>query len=384
VKEESLHKGGGAPVVVELTRLLGHAPLDWSAEAMTHNTHNAVTGGIWRVQAGSASFVLKVLSPGGEVVASEEWSPSEVPSHWNYWEREALAYESSITALYSEAGISGPRLLASYRRPNGEVALWMEDAQSDDGAVPGTRWSMEDYRRFVHSLGQAQGRIAVSGVIPDHPWLTRSFLRDYVLSKRMDRGILYSEEAWQRPLVRDNFPDGLRRGLVRLHEEREWFFSLMERLPRTLCHLDVWPKNLFAAKDGTFALVDWSFVGEGALGEDVGNLVPDSVFDLFVAARDLPDLDREVFTGYVSGLREAGWEGDERLVRLGMCASAVKYEWLGSLMLKRASEATQLGYGGEDLADMDLLYAERGRTLAFLTSWAEEAKALAQELGYTR
>jgi hypothetical protein len=380
--KESLHKRSEAPIVEELTRLLGQTPVDWSAEALTHNTHNAVTTGIWRVRAGSASVVLKVVSPGVDAAASEEWRSSEVPSHWNYWEREALAYESGLTALYSEAGICGPRLLASYRRPSGEIALWMEDAKSD-GAVPGTRWSMEDYQRFARSLGLAQGRIAVTGLIPDHPWLTRSFLRDYVLSKRVDRGILYSNEAWQRPLVRDNFPDGLRRELVRLHEEREWYFTLMERLARTLCHLDVWPNNLFARTDGTYILVDWSFVGEGALGEDVGNQVPDSVFDLFVAARDLPDLDREVFAGYISGLREAGWEGDERLVRLGMCASAVKYEWLGPLMLKRASEAGQLGYGGEETADMDLLYAERGRTLAFLTSWAEEAKALAQELGYT-
>ncbi len=80
----------------------------------------------------------------------------------------------------------------------------------------------------------------------------------------MDRGILYSDEAWRRPLVRDDFPSGLRRGLVRLHEERERFFSLMERLPHSLCHLDVWPNNLFARIDGTFTLVDWSFVGEGA------------------------------------------------------------------------------------------------------------------------
>ncbi len=72
------------------------------------------------------------------------------------------------------------------------------------------------------------------------------------------------------------------------------------------------------------------------------------------------------------------------MVRLGICASAVKYEWLGPLMLQRASEARQLEYGGEETADSDLLYAERGRALAFLTSWAEEAKALAQELGYTR
>ena len=378
--KEGLDKESEAQIAEELARLLGHAPVEWSAEALTHNTHNVVTGGIWRVRAGSASVVLKVVSPGGEVVASGEWSPSEDPSHWNYWEREVLAYESGVTAVYSRVGISGPRLLASNRRPNGDVALWLED-MSRDASVLRTRWNMEDYRHFARALGLAQGRIAVTGAVPDHPWLTRRFLRDYVLSKQVDRSILYSDEVWRRPLVRDRFPGGLRRGLIRLHEEREWFFSLMERLPRTLCHLDVWPNNLFARNDGTFTLVDWSFVGEGALGEDVGNLVPDSVFDLFVPARKLASLDRDVFGGYLSGLREAGWEGDERLVRLGMCASAVKYEWLGPLMLQRASNASQLDYGGRETVDAKRLYAERGIALAFLASWAEEAKALAEELG---
>jgi hypothetical protein len=205
VKEDGPHKGGEAQIVEELTRLLGHAPVDWSAEALTHNTYNTVTAGIWRVRAGSASMVLKVISPGGEMVASEEWSPSEVPSHWNYWEREALAYESGITGVYSETGISGPRLLASFRRPNGEVALWLVDV-SRDGAVAGTSWSLGDYRRFARSLGCAQGRIVVTGVIPGHPWLTRMFLRDYVLSKQTDRGILYSDEAWQRPPGKGQLP----------------------------------------------------------------------------------------------------------------------------------------------------------------------------------
>jgi len=379
--KEGLDKESEKQIAEELARLLDHTPVQWSARVLTHNAHNAVTGGIWRVRAGSASAVLKVVSP-GDGAASEEWSPSGAPSHWNYWEREALAYEGGLTSAYSAAGLRGPRLLASNRRPNGEIALWLEDASQDD-TVPGTRWELGDYRRFAYALGLAQGRIAVSGALPDHPWLTRRFLRDYVLSKRVDRGILYSEDAWRRPLVRDNFPGGLRRGLVRLHEERERFFSLMELPPRTLCHLDVWPNNLFARNDGTFVLVDWSFVGEGALGEDVGNLVPDSVFDLLWPVRDLPDLDREVFAGYVSGLRESGWEGDERAVRLGMCVSAVKYEWLGPLMLQRASEARQLGYGGRETADANLLYAERGGALAFLVSWAEKAKALAKELGYT-
>jgi hypothetical protein len=365
----------------ELTELLGHTPAEWSEETLTHNANNAVTAGIWRIRAGSLSTVLKVVSPPGVRATLEEWNSSEDPSHWNYWEREALAYERGVTSVYSAAGISGPRLLSLNRRPNGEVSLWLEDAQSEDGSVPGTRWRMEDYRRFAYGLGLAQGSLALTGSALDHPWLTRRFLRDYVLSKQMERSILYSDEAWRRPLVRDNFPSGLRRGLVRLHEERERFFSLMERLPRTLCHLDVWPNNLFARKDGTFTLVDWSFVGEGALGEDIGNLVPDSVFDLFVPARKLAVLEREVFGGYLSGLRQAGWDGDERMVRLGMCASAVKYGWLGPLMLQRASNASQLGYGGRETVDAERLYAERGIALAFLASWAEEARALAEELG---
>jgi Phosphotransferase enzyme family len=364
----------------ELSEILGYAPAQWSEETLTHNTNNAVTAGIWRIRAGSLSAVLKVVSPPGVRAASEEWNSSEDPSHWNYWEREVLAYERGVTSVYSAAGIAGPRLLALNRRPNGEVSLWLEDALSEDGSVAGMRWGMESYRRFAHALGLAQGRIAAGSAL-DHPWLTRRFLRDYVLSKHVDRSILYSDEAWRRPLVRDNFPDGLRRELIRLHEEREWFFTLMERLPRTVCHLDVWPNNLFARRDGTFTLVDWSFVGEGALGEDVGNLVPDSVFDLFVPARDLADLDGEVFGGYLSGLREAGWDGDERMVRLGMCASAVKYEWLGPLMLQRASNASQPGYGGRESADAERLYAERGIALAFLASWAEEARALVEELG---
>lgn len=93
--KEGLDKESEAQIAKELTRLLGYAPVDWSAEALMHNTHNVVTDGIWRARAGSASVVLKVVSPGDDAAASEEWSPSEVPSHWNYWEREALAYESA-------------------------------------------------------------------------------------------------------------------------------------------------------------------------------------------------------------------------------------------------------------------------------------------------
>jgi hypothetical protein len=117
LKEKSPDKGSEAQILRELTRLLDRAPVDWSLETLTHNTHNAVTAGIWRVRVGSASFVLKVVSPESEEGTSEEVHSSEVPSCWNYWEREVLAYESGITALYSETGIMGPRPLPPPPRP---------------------------------------------------------------------------------------------------------------------------------------------------------------------------------------------------------------------------------------------------------------------------
>lgn len=363
----------------ELAALLGTKPAAWSAELLTHNLHNAVTAGIWRVRAGGRSFILKVVSPGREGAAAG-WAASDDPTHWNYWAREALAYEHGVTASYAAAGIAGPELLARYPRSDGAVALWLADVLVE-GALPGSHWSFDEYARFVQRLGAAQGRLA-TGTAPAYPWLSQRFLRRYALSKPYDPALLDDDAAWDQPLVRDHFPAALRPALVRFHDERERFFDLLERLPRTLCHLDVWPNNLFARADGRFVLVDWAFVGDGALGEDVGNLVPDAVFDLFVPARDLPELDRGVFAGYLAGLREAGWDGDERLVRLGMCASAIKYLWLPPLMLARAGDATQLDYGGRATVDAARRYAERGRVFIFLMAWAQEARELAAALGW--
>ena len=43
------------------------------------------------------------------------------------------------------------------------------------------------------------------------------------------------------------------------------------------------------------------------------------------------DLDAACFAGYVTGLREAGWAGDERVVRLGFTAAAALRYSVGTL-----------------------------------------------------
>jgi hypothetical protein len=340
-------------------------------EPLTHNPWNGVTAGVWRVGAEGRSAVLKVLTRTKET--SVAWSASNDPRHWNFWRREAYVYQSGLAQVWQPHGIRAPRLLACAERPGGDLALWLEDVPGE----PATAWPLARHVEHAHRLGAAQGAV---GAGEDRPWLSQRFLRDYTAGKTTGQDLLDADEAWQHPLVREHFPAGLREDMVRLHHDREWFLTVMESLPRALCHLDQWPANV--RSDGPDSVVlDWAFAGDGALGEDLGNYLPDCVFDQFVPAADLPGLAKAAYDAYLHGLRESGWRGDERLVRLGVCASAVKYDWLTALMLARADDE-QPAYGGQGAVPAGLRYRERGLALAFLADWAAEARLLAPQIGF--
>ncbi|WP_411150981.1 aminoglycoside phosphotransferase [Streptomyces sp. A30] len=338
---------------------------------LTHNPKNGVTGGVWVVNAGDRSAILKVLTRSKE--ATGRWAASEDPRHWNYWRREADVYTSGLAQVWQPYGVRAPRLLARVERPDGDIALWLERIRGE----PATRWKTTRHIEHARRLGAAQGAV---GAVDDEPWLSHRFLRQYVGSNILGQELLDDDDAWRQPLVRGHFPEGLRREMVRLHHDRDWFLDIMESLPRAFGHLDHWPANTCA--DGPHSAVfDWAFAGDGALGEDLGNYLPDSVFDLFVPAARLPEYAARAYDAYLHGLRESGWKGDENLVRLAVRASAVKYDWLTALMLANAGEE-QLDYGGGQSVDAERRYRERGLTLAYLGEWATEARALAPRLGF--
>ncbi|MFI0509953.1 aminoglycoside phosphotransferase [Streptomyces sp. WSLK1-5] len=341
------------------------------ASSLTHNPGNGVTRGVWSIQSGERTAVLKVLTRAKDVTG--HWAASDDPRHWNHWRREADVYTSGLARVWEPYGIRAPRLLSCVERADGDVALWLERVPGR----PARRWSIDAHVRHAHRMGRAQGAVGAR----DEPWLSRRFLREYIAGRTEGQELLDDDEAWRQPLVRDHFPAGLRRDMVRLHHDREWFLQVMESLPRAFSHLDQWPENVRA--DGRDSvLLDWAFAGDGALGEDLGNYLPDSVFDLFVPADRLPRFAGAAYHAYLEGLRESGWRGDERAVRLAVCASAVKYDWLTALMLARAGEERQLDYGGRREVSAERRYRERGLALAFLARWAEEARALAPRLGF--
>jgi hypothetical protein len=129
--------------------------------------------------------------------------------------------------------------------------------------------------------------------------------------------------------------------------------------------------NVLRQPSGEIVLLDWAFTGDGALGEDVGNHIPDAVFDLFWPAERLPELAETCVENYLEGLREGGWRGDADAVRLAVMASGVKYAWLVPGLLMRAADKTHKAYHQQ--ADSQHLFQQRGVALSFVANQCAEA-----------
>lgn len=337
-------------------------------EVLRHNPLNEVTASVERRTdaSGATSVVKRLRRAEGLADPQVPWAAAGDPAHWNYWRREVLAYRTpALRAGLEAAGLGLPVVLSLDEDDRG-ATLCLEDLRG----TPGTAFSIDDHAALATGLG----RWHAAGQPAWQPWMSRGFLRAYSTTRPAPWALVDDDAAWEQPLVRNHWPAGLRDGWQRLLAHRAHLLEVMERLPRALCHLDLWVSNEFRRPGGSCALIDWGYVGDGAVGEDVGNHVPDATLDLFWPAERIAELDEVCFTAYLHGLRSAGWSGDERDVRLGVTASAVKYAWLLPLMLGQASEPEQRAY--HERADPDRLYQQRGLALQHLVRWCDEALAL--------
>lgn len=325
-------------------------------EDLTHNPYNMGNGGVWR----EGDRVHKVLTPHGEGLA--HWATSDDPRHWNHWRREVEVYESGLPA---RLGIGAPELLDVRQREDGAIELVLRHLDGRHGA----QLTLEDLVATARALGRAQGRAE----LPDAPWLSRGYLRTYTTTRAVDYALLDDDTAWAAPILREHFPPDLRRGLQRLHAHRDTLFAIAERAPRTVAHLDVWPNNIIMGTDGEPALIDWQFTGDGALGEDVANLVPDAVFDLLFDHTSLDELAERAIDAYINGLRDAGWPGRDDDVRLAIAACAVKYDWLFHYILQDARDPQQARAYGGAAVDPDTFFAARAAGLRLCVDWADRA-----------
>jgi len=340
-------------------------------ESLPHNPRNAVTARIEKqtdqVADGTRTFVRKVLNANNHDHTPTEWAASSDPQHWNYWRREALIYRSDLSQWLTGCQVRLPQMFECQQTGDDEIELTLEWIEGRHGKT----LTIDDYAHIAYAWAGAQMRIAERPW--QAPWASRQFIEAYAASKPVDYALLQDDRAWQAPLIKDNWPSQLRQKLLNLYRHREALLTILNRGPKLPSHLDLWPNNVFVTPDDMVVPIDWSFFGFGTLAEDIGNFIPDSVFDDFMSPDQLPELEKKMFTGYLDGLADAGASFDTALVRRLLHASAVKYVWLGPLLLERAGQKTQSAYGGVALDDANEQYRARGATLDFLCGWAEQA-----------
>jgi hypothetical protein len=216
------------------------------------------------------SLILKIrCAPAYTHDARAVFDQAELSSPF-YWKREWLAYDSG-TLQDLPGGLCAPRCYRVTEYPDEAVWLWLEEVA---GRFEG-KWPLEHYGVVARHLGQLNGAYLAGRPLPSDPWVCRGFLRTYVeqaapvyarlresLDHRLIRRLLQGEDASK---------------LFKTWEEREIYLDALDRLPQAFCHMDAFRRNLFARRtpegeDQTVA-IDWSYVGCGAVGEELVPLV---------------------------------------------------------------------------------------------------------------
>ncbi len=352
----------------------------WDAEPIT-KAFSPITGGLIRLT-GTArdgqetrpwSMVLKVAvdPPGNNPRYSR-------PGESNYWKREALLFQAGVLDGFPP-GLAAPRCYGVSERSPDRVELFLENIV-DDGIED---WPIERYALAARHIGRFNGAYLAGRPLPDQSCVSRGFLRSFVSWAPP----LYERQSAlaDHPLLRGVWPPALLERQAALNRDREAFFTAVERLPQTFCHLDTWRWNLMSRRrdDGELetVAVDWAFAGIGAVGEDLVPLVGWEQVRGLRPPEWLPRLDAVAFLAYVDGLRDAGWHGDERLVRLGFTAAiAQRYGnipyWAyaaDEVMPGRLERAFKVPFP-------DVLRRVAG-FVPYLLDWGDEARRLMRELG---
>jgi hypothetical protein len=192
--------------------------------------------------------------------------------------------------------------------------LWLSEA----AGIRGFQWSPERLARLSYQLGLGQAR----------------WMRQY-LAQGPARGVQVTNEDWASEFARFWGPRVLEQLKVLWYEQGR-FLSALEMVDRTLCHLDMWPANV-VDDNGESVLLDWAFVGEGAIGEDIGSLILHSFTDNLMSVDMLPEVAHSSVDGYLDGLRAGGWVGSSDSVRRSIALSGVtKYCWFAPAVLSRS------------------------------------------------
>ena len=126
--------------------------------------------------------------------------------------------------------------------------------------------------------------------------------------------------------------------------------------------------------------IDWEHAGQMAVGEEIGQTVSVASAFFDVEPADLPALDEALFAGYLAGLREAGWCGDERPVRFAYAAHAALRNAFNAVGATLPDEAARAAAQHRHGRTWEELAGARAAVRPFLLMRAQEARDLMETL----
>ena len=272
-------------------------------------------------------FIVKFLS-----LDTHDYQSLSTDQHaWNYWKREWCAYrapwQQQLTGRFVAARCLGTGEPASPLSGGEGAWIAMEDLMDHDVRP----WSTSQFLTVAHDIGQFNGGFVTGQPPPSDPWLSRQWLRGWTEQATPMLALL--PPASHQPAVEKIFPPDIISDLIRLWERRETLFDVLDQLPQTLCHNDVFPRNVFIrpSRPHRSVAIDWAFCGTGAIGQELGALVGASLAFFESPPERWDELERVCLKGYNGGLKAAGASEATDDVHLGYLLSITLHFGLGAL-----------------------------------------------------
>ena len=294
-----------APALRRMVGDIVHISDQWTAQQLPGGRSDAL--GVWRI-AGTMtrsseeqqwSMVLKGFDTAGK---------SDSPSAFNWQLREADLYRSGV--LNNLQSVFAPAYYGSFDHGQ-STWVWLEDLTG----VRQPDWALERYATAARLLGQFNGSYLSGRELPKQRSLSKRWLAGLV-SANPDTMIVL-EDYIHHPFVAAVLPPGVRSAYSHIWDRREDILNELDNMPQTFCHLDAYHRNsFFRETDGNeeLVLIDWSFAGRGAIGEELVALcVAGGVFDPKMLGK-LDQIESVAFPAYIEGLRDMGWSGEEERV----------------------------------------------------------------------
>ena len=306
---------------------------DWSVTALRHEKLIETTGGLFRYRGRVGTAARAGLVGYIEDYQRPDEGGQDPPGIY-YWRREVLAYQTGLLARLPSGGALAA-LLRGERIREGSLDL--------AGEYP---WGGGHRQAAgLGNSGSPAGR-AAPGQFRGHTWVgfrcpatpgyagrsgaacRRTIDGGRALSTRL-RPVTPGSARWYRLCFRS------RSGAGAAYLGGKMATAAYERLPRVFCHNDAHRRNLTlrAPQDQAVAQI-WPRSTGGSAGRGRWAVTWASFRHQPGPFRRGPgqraDIRVGALAGYLAGLRDAGWQGDAELARVGYLISLALY-WGGTL-----------------------------------------------------